>query len=165
VTRRRDNPPGLDAAIRSFEGFHAYDSKEVGQFPASMRIPEYVQVLGPCTYVTYRSDKWNDGSHDYVHEIESYPRVLVGLVGGRQGKRRKVPQRIGNDATLVQVRTSAIGFGYTDGAGEKIDSTVRRCTWFWHPRGKALLLVREMRQLVAIIWGGKLGFEDRGIVG
>jgi len=159
------SPRGLKKALASFEGFHRYDPKNVAKLPSTVRIPSHVYVPGPCKYVTYRSDKWNDGSYDYIHDIDSYPRVKLGIIGKRNGRKTKVPKRISDNATLIMIRTRALGFGYTNNDNETVDCTVSRCSWFWHPTGRALLLIEDKRRLAAIVWGGDLGFEDRGIVG
>jgi hypothetical protein len=158
-------PPGFRAATRLFTGFHDYDPRDVGKLNASLIIPEAVFYAGPCTYVTYRSNKWNDGTHDYIHKIESYPRVSLGFVDEDTGRTRRVPSRISNNATLVQIQTRAIGFGYRKLDGEEQHAEVSGCQWFWHPVGKALLLIRNKRKLVAIAWGGKLDFKPQGLVG
>jgi hypothetical protein len=140
--------------------------KDVGKLPESLVVPREVYYAGPCAYVTYRSDKWNDGTHDYIHEIESYPKVALGMVHEEHPRTRKVPARISNNTTLVQLNKKALGFGYMDPAdGLRVDATVRNGEWFWHPQGKALLLIQNKRKLLAIIWGGKLEFKPVGIVG
>ncbi|MHC4175882.1 MAG: hypothetical protein ACYSWU_00135 [Planctomycetota bacterium] len=158
-------PPGFRRAIRLFEDFHAYDVKDAKRLPSSVAIPTSVYYAGPCVYVTYRSDKWKDGTHDYVHDIESFPRVVVGLVGQKTSRKRRVPKRICDNTTLVGLNKKALGFGYRGGDGELVDATAAGCKWYWHPQGKALLLIRNRRKLVAIIWGGELDWKPQGLVG
>lgn len=171
MTRRNPSgslPPGFQSAVRLFQGFHQYDVSHAAQFPASVKIPNEVYYGGPVTYMTYRSDKWNDGTHDYIHKIESYPRVAVGFVKAPQIEARsirRVPARICDNWTVVETRKKAIGFGYRDNDGHEQHVELSNCIWFWHPRGRAFLLIRGRRELVAIIWGGKLAYTPRGIVG
>ncbi len=159
----RGKPPGLDRALGVFEGFNKYDAKDIGTLPFS--IPAEIYLGGPCVWVTYRSDKWSDGTHDYIHKIESYPRVKCGLVARRTSKRVKVPQRIQGDQTLTMIGLRALGFAYMDDAGDEIEAKTPDSQWFWSSKGRALLAVQEKRKLVAIIWGGDLDVEARGIVG
>lgn len=151
--------------MKLFEGFHSYDVKDVKRLPASVMVPETICYAGPCVYVTYRSDKWKDGTHDYVHDIESFPRVKVGLVDKRGGRMIRVPKRINNDTTLAALNKKALGFGYKDDDGDLVDAGANGCKWYWHPQGKALLLIRNSRKLVAVIWGGKLDWKPQGLVG
>jgi hypothetical protein len=163
---RGDLPPGFRVATRLFEDFHQYDVSDTAAFPESLVIPETVHYPGPCVYVTYLSDKWNDGTHPYIHEIESFPRVNVGLVGGRLEQNKRVPKRVCDNTTVVQLKKKALGYSYMEPDTDKqIELTVRNCEWFWHPQGKALLLIRNKRKLVAIIWGGKLDWKPEGLVG
>lgn len=156
-------PPGFRRAVRLFEDFHQYEPKDARPLPASVVVPEFVELVGACTYVTYRSDKWNDGTHDYVHDIESFPRVKVGKVS--RGGTYRLPARISDAATLVALNKRALGFGYEEQSGELVDATARNCQWFWHPGGKALLLIQDRKRLKVVIWGGKLDWKPQGLVG
>lgn len=158
-----DKPPGFERAIKVFAGFNKYDARNVGKLP--FEIPAEVYLGGPCSWVTYRSDKWNDGTHDYIHKIDSYPRVKCGLVSIRGSRRIKVPKKIQGTQTLTQLGLKCLGFAYIDDAGEEAEMATPNCLWFWSAKGKALLAVQGRRKLVAIIWGGKLDVEPRGIVG
>jgi hypothetical protein len=164
----RQNPEPSDAALRTavgvYEGFHAYDSDEVGML--DIDIPASVLYGGPATWVTYASDKWEDRSHDYIHTITSQPRVFCGLAGAGAGRRRKVPNKIRKTTVLAQLGLRALGFAFIGPDGDELEVRCPRGTrWFWSPQGKALLAVEKKKRLLAVIWGGKLDVEPRGIVG
>ena len=159
---RSNLPRGERAARKTFEGFHSRAAKNVTAFPASVKIPSEISVEGPCIWVTYRSDKWGKGTYEYIHEIDSYPKVKLGVVGG-EGPIRRVPQRIQNVTTLSRIG-ACIGWAFADG-DEELEAKVSGCEWFWAPAGKALIAIQNKRKVIAIIWGGELDVEDRGIVG
>jgi hypothetical protein len=160
-----DAPPQFQAAKRAFEGFHDYEMRQAGKFAREIVIPERLPFAGPCKWVTYRSDKWQDGTHDYIHEIESYPSVKVALPGERFDKDVPIPQRVRDAVTLSQIGLRALGFAYEDGDAEVEAKLPKDAEWFWSPTGKALYCIKARRKLVALIWGGNLDVEPRGIVG
>jgi hypothetical protein len=157
--------PGINRAEDIFTQFHARDPKNVGKFP--FEVPSSIYHVGPCQWVTYRSDKWNDGTHDYVHEITSFPRVKCCLVKleGLSGNRIAVPKKIQGTQTLTQIGLKSLGIGFVDDDGQEMEISTPNSAWYWSSKGKALLCVQKKRRLVAIIWGGKLDVEPRGIVG
>jgi len=148
-----------------FSRFHARDPKRFGKFP--FEIPASIYHVGFCSWVTYRSDKWNDGTHDYIHDIDSFPRVkcCVAKLEGLEGKKISVPQRIRGTQTLTQIGLKSLGIGFVDFDDEDMEIKTPRCRWYWSDRGKALICVQDQKRLVAIVWGGKLDVEARGIVG
>jgi hypothetical protein len=157
-------PPGAPQATKTFESFNDYPSKGTFKFDREIVVPERMPVAGPCKWVTYKSDKWGDGTHDYIHKITSYPRVKCALVGG-DFPERTIPAKIRSAKTLSQIGLRALGFAY-DQDGEEVEAKVPRGTeWFWSQSGRALYLIHNKRKLVAVIWGGKLNVEPRGIVG
>ena len=159
------NPKGLRRAVEVFEDFHDFDVRDVGQFASSVRIPPRVYKAGPCQWVTYRSDKWGKGTYDYIHDIETKPRVKVGLVSSRTHTTIKVPKRIQQTETLTFLGR-ALGFGYLDADGEEVEAKLGRgYEWYWSSAGRALILIASKRRVHAIIWGGGLNVERRGIVG
>lgn len=166
--RQRKNPadpPQLRSAVKTFEGFHQYDHKDVGQFKREIIVPERMSYAGPCLWVTYKSDKWGEGTHDYVHKIESYPKVKCCIVEDT-GKTIKVPARVRDATTLSLIGLRALGFAFEDGKdGETEAKLPRSAEWFWSPSAKALYCIENRSTLAAVIWGGKLDVEPRGIVG
>lgn len=165
MTRRRPSP----AAIRLYEDFHKFEPMEVGDFPARFKIPKEMNFAGAAEHVLYRSDKLNpttladEGVIDYIHE---HKRGVVVLVAGGRRWRVRVPKYIWSAKTLVYLG-ECLGFAYRDDEGEFLEAKVRapRPELFAIPSGKALLVIEGRRKVEAIIFGGKLGVEPRGIVG
>lgn len=159
--------PGHPATVRNaaadFATFHNFDPKRVDYAPR-VTVPSQIPVVGSCEWVLYRSNKWGEGTHDYIHEITSHPRVMVGIVGDRGGKMTKVPKRI-QQTKSVSLIGKCLGWQFTDKDGESMETKVTRCQWWWSKPGRALLAVEDKRRIVAIVWGGKLNVEARGIVG
>jgi hypothetical protein len=158
-------PRDLKPAVEVFEKFNDFDLNDIGAFPASLKIPKTVEVVGKATEVLYQSKKWNDGSHGYYHEIESYPRVRVGVTKRGTGRVTKLPQRLLSTETLTQIGERSLGLIYEDADGEKYEVNPPRSVWFWSVRGRALLLIQDKRKLLAVVWGGDLDVRPEGIVG
>ena len=49
------------------------------------------EFLGEAVFIVYRSDKWNDGSHDYIHFFESSPSIYRMKAGEERGA---VPEEV-----------------------------------------------------------------------
>jgi hypothetical protein len=165
--RRSVRPPGVPGesqAIKTFEGFNEYPSKGASKFAREIVIPERMPSPGPCRWVTYRSDKWNNGTHDYIHTITSYPRVKCAMAGENY-ETVKVPAKVRNATTLTQVGLRALGFAFEYDDDEYEASVPAGTEWFWSQTARALYLIQNKRKLIAVIWGGKLNVEPRGIVG
>jgi hypothetical protein len=158
-------------AGKLYEEFHKYPPKEIGEFPPSFSIPRSAICVGSALYVLYRSSKKDPITYlkpsapiNYIHEHKA--RVKVYLVGSQEGPERKVPQRIHSVDELTHLG-KCLGFGYTNWDGEDVEA---ECTgkidlYAVPPSGKGLLVIENKRKVLALIWGGELRVEPRGIVG
>lgn len=160
-------------AIDKFVEFHDFEPRETGTIPG-LKIPSSVKMAGDAAHVMYRSDKWHKGrSDDYIHEHDRG--VKVGRTGNCKGALRAVPTEIQRVTTLVRIGR-CLGVAYTDNDGNVVemrpDGSVQL---YCSPNGRALFVVDGVRvrngraafdrpRLEMILWGGRLGVEDRGIV-
>jgi hypothetical protein len=152
-------------AIEKFREFHDAEPTKVSSFDARFKIPEVVVRVGHAVNVMYRSNKWGEKA-DYIHEHDRGVFVHLPRAHARQfnGREAAVPARIYRVQALVKLGL-CLGFSFTQGR-EEIDAQVSSplpelyCT----PDGRALLVVSGKRAVEAIIWGGNLGVEARGIV-
>jgi hypothetical protein len=160
----------LHQAEKLFEEFHKYPPTKIGEFHSSFYIPEQATFVGPALFVLYRSSKNDPVTYlkpakpiDYIHEHKSGVKVYVTDSEG--GSERKVPQRIHNVGELTYLG-KCLGFAYIDDEDEEVEA---ECTGkvelYTIPSGKALLVVENKKKVLALIWGGKLNVEPRGIVG
>lgn len=159
-----------DRAIAIYEGFHRFAPHEVGEFHGSFKIPSRVNRQGPAVDVLYRSDKVDPETLkkprkpiDYIHEHDSKG-VHTYLPRG-PGEVVEVPDWIRN-ATALSKLGVCLGFKFKRD-GKVVEGKGKRpypelyCT----ANGKALIIVQDKRDVIAIVWGGKLDVEPRGIVG
>ena len=161
---RSTRPPGVSQATKTFEGFNEYPSKGASKFAREIIVPERMPYPGPCRWVTYRSDKWKNGTHDYIHTITSYPRVKC-VMAGEDYPTVKVPLAVRNATTLTQIGLRALGFAFEYDDDEYEAKVPAGTEWFWSQTARALYLIQNKRKLIAVIWGGNLNVEPRGIVG
>lgn len=159
---RRNLQNDVERAAKLYTDFHAYDPRDVREL--KVNAPSSARAGGPCVWVTYRSDKWNDGTHDYIHEIES--RVKAADLASSDGKTIAIPQRIFQKQVYTQLGNAALGMAYRkDGAVAEVKFP-RGTIWLWSAKGKALIAVhRPKGKVLGVVWGGRLGVEPRGIVG
>jgi hypothetical protein len=119
--------------------------------------------------VLYRSDKLDPETGrqprkpiDYIHEHDGG--VHVYRTDGRADT--EVPRFISGAKELVLLG-QCLGFAYEDvDGGEEVEAQVRTPypDLYTIPSGRALLVIQGRRSVLAIIWGGRLGVEARGIV-
>jgi len=157
-------------ARKLYEDFHKFPPKKVGEFNPSFEIPREATFVGDAVDVMYRSDKLEPMTHidegwiDYIHEHKSGVKVYR-TDQKADGPTRKVPKWIWGTKQLVRLGDS-LGFTYRDHDGYEVEAGVREPLpeLYATPNGKALLIVERKRKVVALIWGGKLDVEPRGIV-
>jgi hypothetical protein len=176
--RNRENrenpmPNAPQKAIRMFHRFHTRPWRGEGDFHPDLAIPDQVHLLGDAVHVLYRSDKLNpetsedEGWIDYIHEHSAGVRVFVPATARapRGGELVRVPATIQRVDQLTWLGAS-LGFAYRDANGVQREAkgTAPLPELYTIPSGKALLVIQGRRRLLAMIWGGKLGVERRGIV-
>ena len=156
-------------AEKLFEDFHKYEAEKVGEFPDSFYIPDTAIFVGQGSCVLYRSAKFDpityakpDEPIDYIHELGDGVRIF--RLDTDEGRELTVPQYIHSVGTLVRLG-KCLGFGYIDEDDDEVEATCTNCDLYSIPSGKALLIVEKKKKVLALIWGGKLDVEPRGIVG
>lgn len=174
--RSRTNPPPTapvtvqNAASELYEAFHRYPPRKVGEFSSSFAIPTHVFKKGRSVDVLYRSSKVDPETLkkprrpvDYIHEHE--PGVSTYMPNG-PGERVDVPGWLRDTDALVLIGT-CLGFKFEDSEGKIVEVEGRSPMpeLYSTVNGKALIVVDGKRTLLALMWGGKLNVEPRGIVG
>jgi hypothetical protein len=91
--RRRRNPgvPQLNQAAQMFRRFHGFDPKTVTSVAGERSIPRTLVRLGDLVEVSYRSNKFDRKTRDYVHKFGTPRPTLctrpdgsgLFIVGGR----------------------------------------------------------------------------------
>jgi hypothetical protein len=166
----------MSRANQLYEGFHKYGPKSRTRAPSSFRIPRSVRPMGKALYVLYSSPKFNpltyedEGNNKYIHEHDSSG-VQVYLCDGRTTK--SVPSAVARAQELVCLG-KCLGLAYEDSSGDENKATFdsRKVEWYAAPnptrtcpKGHALLVIEQKKRVLAMVWGGKLRVEPRGIVG
>lgn len=161
------NPKPLDLSrgVKKYLEFHDLDVKDIGSFSAKLSIPPEGRLLGIGKWVTYRSDKWErPKKHDYIHDFGIGVRCIT--FRGSTGSSVRVPVSYQRVETLVLLGT-CLGFAFLNKDEEEIEAKTRgrKPELYCTPSGRALFVVQDKKQILAGMWGGKLGVESRGIVG
>jgi hypothetical protein len=170
LKKNPDDGPGKKA-LDMYESFNGHEPLDVGEFKPSFFIPGVAVLAGPAVNVMYRSDK-NDPSTgapvrraiDYIHEHDDGVNVYR-CDSSFRGPGRSVPAYIANAKELVLLG-DCLGFAYLDDTDTEIqaDATGALPELYTIPSGRALLVVQGKSRVLALIWGGDLGVEARGIV-
>ena len=162
------------AAIRRYRGFHQHEPKKVGAFHPELVIPETCTCVGSAIHVLYNSDKLNpetgedEGWIDYIHEHDSGVKIYRCDRGAAQlGDLVRVPAWIRRQTQSLVWLGDCNGFAYKgleDGKKHEAKGTEPLPELYCTESGKALVVIQGKRRVLAIIWGGRLGVEPRGIV-
>lgn len=159
-----------ERAIAIYEGFHRFSPRKVGEFHPSFKIPSRVNRQGPAVDVLYRSDKVDPETlkkprspQNYIHEHDSKG-VMAYLPRG-PGELVETPDWI-REAKALSSLGQCLGLKFTrDGKLVEGKATKPLPELYTTANGKALIIVQGKRDVLAIVWGGKLNVEPRGIVG
>jgi hypothetical protein len=160
-------------AIAIYEGFHRFAPKKIGEFHASFKMPSKVNVQGKAVDILYRSDKIDpetlkkpktrNGMQDYIHDHDSKG-VKLYLPRG-PGETIETPDWI-RDAGALSMLGFCLGFKFDrDGKVIEAKGTKPLPELYTTANGKCLVIVQDKRDVLALVWGGKLDVEPRGIVG
>lgn len=160
----------MSRAVSLYRSFHSHEPR--GTRTVAGSIPKQAHRAGAAVNVLYASDKLNpttgedEGWIDYIHD-HNRGVVIYRCDEAAAGKLCAVPAWITNVTELV-VLGDCLGFAYedeTDGHVTRAKGKRPLPELCAIPSGKALVVVQDKRNVLAIIWGGKLGVLDRGIVG
>lgn len=167
----KKNPAVSNAAVSMFRRFQGFEPRKIGEFSHGFSIPTHATLAGPAFNVMYRSDKNNPstgkperGPIDYIHDHDDGVNVYrCDRSAGRPDT--AVPGWICDVEELVKLG-DCLGFTYEDDSGDAIEAspTHPMPELYTIPSGRALLVIQSKRKVLALIWGGKLGVEARGIV-
>jgi hypothetical protein len=166
-------PVAARGAIDKFREFHRKEPRRIGQFAPSFAIPATVLEVGAAQHVLYRTDKVDPETLEqpgrpinYIHDHDPGVSVYEPCTA-RTAAAEDVPGWIRDAEALVLLGT-CLGFAFRPaGGGELVEARVRapRPQLYTTPCGRALLVIQSRREVLAMMWGGSLGVEDRGIVG
>jgi len=159
-------PRDFNKALSQYENFHKLPPKEVGTFNGLV-LPDACVVVGEATEILYRSDKWENKNHDYVHDHK--PGVKVGRCDTGGLRDAAVPRFITSATTLYRLGV-CLGLSFCNFDGEPMEARVKRPypELYAVPSGKALLIIDTSgtrAKLCIALWGGQLDVRDVGIVG
>lgn len=160
----------MSRAITKYVEFHQHEPRKI-TVHAHDQIPARAILVGTAVNVLYRSDKLNpttledEGWIDYIHDHDAGVKVYR-CDRGAVGSERAVPQWLQRTTELTWLG-HCLGFAYdpVDG-GKQVEANGKRPLpeLFATPNGKALVVVQGKRTVLALIYGGRLGVEARGIV-
>lgn len=162
----------MSRAVAKYLEFHGQDPRRIGQFHRDLVIPATAYLVGDAKQVLYRSDKLNpttgedEGWIDYFHDHEPGVRLYrCDRLAASEGVARAVPKFL-REARELTWLGKCTGFAFLDLDGDKRQAKAGEPLpeLFCHPSGRALLVVQSKRSVLAMIWGGRLGVEQRGIV-
>ena len=169
MPRRTNIPKGAEDAVAKFREFHRLEPTKIGLMP-ELEIPARIRRAGVAKWVTYRSAKIDPDTLtkpkkpvDYIHEHDAG----VHLYRPDGELDTDVPKWIRSAAALTKLGL-CLGYAYADPAHQDPIEGIGKAPLpelYCTPDGKALLVVQDKREILAMMWGGALGVFARGIDG
>lgn len=139
-----------------YEEFYQFKARSARQ--VDLKLPTSVTLEGHMRATMYASDKWERKTNGYRHEHEAGVRIYV------PGGRTRVPAHIVRCEAFVRLG-DCLGVEYIDTEGNEVLVSDKGCDLYASANAKALLIVRRKPLIVeALIWGGKLDIDGRGIL-
>lgn len=161
-------------AVRKYAQFHRFDPDVVTD--TDFEVPAQMRIAGAAKNVRYASPKIDPttlkfprlGVQGYAHDHDAGVNAYLPLsTKGAKQAVVDVPPFIRQATALVQLG-HCLGFDY---AAQVVNygtypQNMTRCPGlFTTDCGHALLIIDKFQRLQAIMWGGSLRVEARGIVG
>ena len=119
----------------------------------------------------YTSDKLNpetredEGFVPYFHEHEGDVKLVLPD-DSRGGERIKVPSKIRHAQALTKLgRCDGYSYVDFDNITHEAKAKGRHPDWYAIPQSTALLVIQDRKKVIALLWGGGLHVEWRGVVG
>jgi hypothetical protein len=169
--KRRRNPEPDQRARDLFVEFHQFEPEKIGSFHRSFKIPKHAYHVGEAKKMFYASDKLNpETSEDegWIHYVHDHEGGVGFYLPGRNsgGDYVDVPDWVCDIDTLVRIGDCE-GYEFEDLDGDTIEAkgTKPLPEWYAIPSGRALFVVQSKRRVLALLWGGDLDVEWRGVVG
>lgn len=162
MSKPKDFNEGLD----KFGEFHQLSPKKVGSFGNSFKIPTTAYCVGEATCTYYRSKKWDNVMHEYYHDHEGGVKVYSSLPVEKYNCIKTFVPKYCQVSTLIKLGDN-IGLDFIDLDNEERQLKITKPfpELYCNPTGNCLYIVDEKTVLVALLWGGHLSVQKRGIVG
>lgn len=176
----RENPfdsAPLDSARAeaTYTMWHKKDPNHVIVIDTKCDSDDNMVCVGRAHDIVYRSGKWEKGrkTNDYVHTFDSKPRVYmldhVASDGFKTSGGRSVESLLSkarNSDGLFAVAELALPLSFTldDGTTEGVDIAIHAGSRVYGAIDKKTIIISDPSWKLVIIRGGKMHFDERGIV-
>jgi hypothetical protein len=162
-------------AVAKYQEFHRFAPTIIGEFEPGFRIPRRARLAGTSKWVTYRSGKVDPATLrlprkpvDYIHEHDAGVKTYTMPSPDFEptGDETDVPSFVIDAPALTRLGEN-LGFCFVTPEGEEkeAEGTEPFPELYTTPCGKALLVIQDKREVLAMMWGGALGVFARGIDG
>jgi len=174
-------------AERVYKMWHQKDPHNVGVFKTSCRDDDAMICVGRAHNIVYRSGKWEKGrkTNDYIHHFDSKPKVwmVAHLVeaglgsggagieggGGGFGTEKSVGDLMcalqnGDGRFEVAELAVPLSLGLDDGTTEGTDIKIHAGSKVYGGVDKKTVVICDPHWKLIVIKGGKMHFDERGIV-
>jgi hypothetical protein len=172
-SRARMRDAVSNEAVEKYVEFHRYEPKEIGEFPASFKIPDRMYLAGKAIWEAYRSSKVDPETLrkprkpvDYIHENDAGVMTYLAEPFEDGDELVDVPVQFRSSVALVRLG-QCLGYCHEDADGEPAEASSTRPLpdLYTTPCGRCLLVIQDRKHVIAMIWGGGLGVFARGIDG
>jgi hypothetical protein len=172
---RRKNPagePDTNGAEDVFRMWHQKEPRRAFVLNTGCRDNDTLVCVGPAVDIEYRSGKWQKGrkTEDYIHDFESRPKVW--MLADRVEEAKSVGRKVGD--VLSHVRGADGRFAVAElatplrlgveGPDGAFDLDIHAGARVYGAVDKKTVIVCDPVWLLIVIRGGKMFFDERGLI-
>lgn len=172
-----DEGPDSARAEKVYEMWHQKEPHNIQIRRPGVDLHDTMVCIGHAHNIVYRSGKWEQGrkTNDYVHHFDSKPKVwMLERVLSDEDYQASTGDK--SVADLVRSSLNAdgqcavadlatpISFGLDDGTSEGEDITIHSGARVYGAVDKKTVIIFDPTWKIIVIRGGKMTFDERGIV-
>jgi len=172
----RLNPePDSARAEEVFEMWHKKNPRNVSSIRPGCDGDDEMVCVGRAHNIVYRSGKWEKGrkTNDYIHHFDSKPKVWMlrhlvedGMQASGSKSADDLLRRAHNADGQVAVADLAnpLSFGLDDGTDEGTEVAIHNGSRVYGAIDQKTVIICDPHWKLIVIQGGKMTFDERGIV-
>lgn len=174
------NPATSPRAERVYKMWHQKDPHNAFTLKTGCRDDDAMVCVGRAHNIVYRSGKWEKGrkTNDYIHHFDSKPKVWMvariveagstpgDQIGGAEKAVGDLMRALQNGDGRYEVAELAapISLGLDDGTTEGNDIKIHAGSKVYGGVDRKTVIIFDPHWKLIVIKGGKMHFDERGIV-
>lgn len=160
----------IEEAADAYREWHQKEPNRVGVFDTGCDGTDVMVCVGKANNIIYRSGKWEKGrkTNDYIHDFDSRPKVwmLKHLVAAGMdfSEEKTVDELLNERSRDVAELAAPLSFSLNDGSKDGTEVAVHSGAKVYGATDRKTVLIIDPHWKLIVVRGGKMYFDERGIV-